>query len=153
VAKGALLAAILSRYQDMRGVLFDQPHVVSGAPALVQDAGVLDRCEIAGGSFFEAVPGGGDAYVLKSILHDLEDEQCLEILRVCWRAMAGGAALLVVERQLAPANDQPEAKFSDLNMLVSPGGRERTTDEYEAAQRQWAKDKRQRARGSEDRNV
>ncbi|CAN5894572.1 hypothetical protein BH24CHL4_BH24CHL4_27550 [soil metagenome] len=126
----ALAAVDILREED--GVLFDQPHVVSGAPALVQDAGVLDCCEIAGGSFFEAVPGGGDAYVLKSILHDREDEQCLEILRVCRRAMAGGAALLVVERQLGPANEQPEAKFSDLNMLVSPGGRERTTDEYAA---------------------
>jgi hypothetical protein len=129
---GALLAAILARHPATRGVLFDQPHVVAGAPPLLAAAEVADRCQVAGGSFFETVPAGGDAYVLKSILHDWEDEDCVRILQVCRRAMADGAALLVVERELGPPNANPDDKFSDLNMLVGPGGRERTPAEYAA---------------------
>jgi len=129
---GALLAAILAGHPATRGMLFDQPHVVAGAPPVLAAAGVADRCEVVGGSFFEAVPAGGDAYVLKSILHDWEDEDCVRILRVCRRAMADGVALLAVERELGPPNASPDGKFSDLNMLVGPGGRERTPEEYAA---------------------
>jgi hypothetical protein len=129
---GALLAAILARHPAARGVLFDQPHVVAGAPPLLAAAGVADRCAVVGGSFFEAAPAGGDAYVLKAIHHDWEDAACVRILRVCRRAMADGAALLAVERELGPPNAHPNDKFSDLNMLVGPGGRERTPEEYAA---------------------
>lgn len=129
---GAFLAAILAKYPAMRGVLFDQGHVVAGAGPLLMGMGVNERCEVAGGSFFEAVPGGGDAYILKAILHDWEDEECVRILSVVRKAMRDGAALLVVEQELGPPNDNPRAKFSDLNMLVAPGGRERTTEEYTA---------------------
>lgn len=127
---GALLAAILARHPAARGVLFDQPHVVSGAGPLLASAGVVDRCEVIAGSFFETVPAGGDAYVLKAILHDWEDAECIRILRTCRQAMADGTALLVVEQELCSPNEGPDAKFSDLNMLVGPGGRERTTQEY-----------------------
>ncbi len=129
---GAFLAAILAKHAAMRGVLFDQPHVVSGAGSLLEAAGVADRCEVVGGSFFDAVPRGGDAYVLKAILHDWEDADCVRILRTCRRAMADGATLLVVERELGPPNEHPDSKFSDLNMLVAPGGRERSPEEYAA---------------------
>jgi len=129
---GALLAAILAEHPALRGVLFDQPHVVAGAGPLLAAAGVDDRAAVVGGSFFDAVPEGGDAYVLKAILHDWEDEDCLRILRTCRRAMADGAALLVVERELGPPNKTPDGKFSDLNMLVGPGGRERAPEEYAA---------------------
>lgn len=129
---GALLAAILVEHPQIRGVLFDQPHVVTGAPQLLAAMGVTDRCEIVGGSFFSAVPAGGDAYIFKSILHDWEDDQCVGILRVCRRTMADSASVLVVERDLGPANEQPEAKLSDLMMMVGPGGRERTVEEYAA---------------------
>ena len=129
---GAFLAAILAKHPATCGVLFDQPHVVAGAPPLLAAAGVADRCAVAEGSFFEAVPAGGDAYLLKAILHDWEDEQCVEILRVCRRAMAEGAALLIVEREPGPPNAAPDGKFSDLNKLVGPGGRERTHGEYAA---------------------
>jgi len=84
--------------------------------------------EIVGGSFFESVPAGGDAYLLKSILHDWQDEPAIEILRTCRRAARTGTALLVIERQFA----LPATKLSDLNMLVGPGGRERTAEEYAA---------------------
>ncbi len=124
---GALIAALLARYPGIEGVLFDRPHVVAGADAVLEDAGVAGRCRIVAGSFFDAVPEGGDAYVLKAILHDWEDDEAVAILRNCRRA---GGVVLVIERELGPANDDPRPKFSDLNMLVGPGGRERTLDDY-----------------------
>jgi hypothetical protein len=132
--RGAMLAAILSRYPQMRGVLFDQPQVVAGAPTLLARAGVADRCEVVAGDLFAAVPADADAYVLKSILHDWRDEQAIAILRTCRQAMKPGAAILLLERVLArPAGPGDEAKaFSDLNMLVAPGGQERTQAEYES---------------------
>lgn len=129
---GAFLATILGRHTALRGVLFDLAHVVSGAGPVLKAAGVTDRCEVVGGSFFDAVPAGGDAYLLKRTIHDWEDEDCLRILRVCRQAMAQGAALLVIERELGPPNERWGSKFSDLNMLVAAGGRERSTEEYAA---------------------
>ena len=126
---GAFLATILARYPVVRGILFDQPHVVAGAQSLLEAAGVVDRCDIVAGSFFESVPDGGDAYILKAILHDWEDERATGILRTCREAMGDGTTLLVVERELGPPNGAPDGKFSDLNMLVGPGGRERTAEE------------------------
>jgi O-methyltransferase/methyltransferase family protein len=122
---GALLAAILDANPRVRGVLFDQPHVVAGAE-------VGERCDVVAGSFFDAVPEGCDAYMLKSIIHDWEDAEAVAILRVCRRAMRPGATLLVIERELGGPNELPQAKFSDLNMLVATGGRERSKEEYAA---------------------
>ena len=127
---GALLAAILGAHSHARGVLFDQQQVVDGAAPVL--AAVADRVDIVAGSFFDAVPSGGDAYILKSIVHDWEDEQAIEILRVCRAAMSPEATLLVIERILAPPNEGADGKFSDLNMLVMPGGRERTEGEFAA---------------------
>ncbi len=131
---GALLAALLRRHPHLRGHLLDQPHVVAAAPALLAAAGVADRCEIHPGDMFAAVPPGADAYVLKSILHDWTDEDALAIARVCRAAMRPDSVMLVLERVLTgppyPPADLPAA-FSDLNMLVGPGGQERTRDEYE----------------------
>ncbi len=129
---GALLAALLGEFPAMRGVLLDQPHVVANAAAVLERAGVADRCEIVGGSFFDEVPAGGDAYTLKSIIHDYEDDRAVTILRICRRAMAADAALLLIERIVGPPNEDPRAKFSDLNMLVAPAGRERTLQEWDA---------------------
>jgi len=130
--QGALLAAILSSHAATRGILFDQPHVVAGAEELLRKAGVAERCEVVGGSFFERVPEGGDAYLLKAILHDWEDDAAIAILRACRCAMRPGRRLLVLERLIAPPNEMADAKFSDLNMMVSPGGRERTREEFDA---------------------
>ena len=128
---GTLLAGLLQHYQSMRGVLFDQPHVVVHADEVFRRAGVAARAHIVAGSFFEGVPEEGDAYVLKAIIHDWEDEESMTILQNCRRAIGDGDGVLVlVERELGPPNQQPGAKFSDLNMLVAPGGRERTIDEY-----------------------
>jgi hypothetical protein len=127
---GTFLAAILAKHPALRGVVFDQPHVVAGAAAILEKAGVADRCEVVGGSFFEAVPAGGNAYILKAIIHDWEDADSLRILRTVRRAMEAGAALLLVELEVGPPNEKPLSKFTDLNMLAAPGGRERTTEEY-----------------------
>jgi len=130
--QGALLAAILGAHRGMRGILFDLPPVVAKAGELLRQAGVADRCEIVSGSFFERVPEGGDAYLLKAILHDWEDDAALAILRICRRAMRPGRRLLVLERLIGSPNEQPETKFSDLNMMVMPGGQERTREEFAA---------------------
>ena len=127
---GTLLADVLASNPALQGVLFDQAHVVARADQVLEAAGVADRCRIESGNFFEAVPEGGDAYLLKSIIHDWEDEDSSAILRVVRAAMPEGATLLVVERELGAPNEDAPTKFSDLNMLVGPGGRERTKDEY-----------------------
>jgi O-methyltransferase domain/Dimerisation domain len=128
---GTLLAGLLQRYPSMQGALFDQPHVVARADEVFRRAGVADRARIVAGNFFEEVPEGGDAYLLKAIIHDWEDQESASILRNCRHAIADAdGVVLLVERELGPPNEEPGAKFSDLNMLVAPGGRERTIDEY-----------------------
>ncbi len=129
---GGFLAAILRAAPGAHGVLFDLPHVVGGAHALLEEVGVFDRTEIVAGSFFDSVPEGGDAYTLKSIIHDWDDEDAVRILRTCRAAMGPDARVLLVERDLGAPNEAPGAKLSDLNMLVVLGGRERTRDEYAA---------------------
>jgi hypothetical protein len=115
----------------MRGILFDLPHVVAGAGELLAEAGVLDRCSVVPGSFFDDVPAGADAYVLKSIVHDWPDEEAAAILRGCRRAAGENGVVLVLERELGPPNEGAAAKLSDLNMLVGPGGQERSREEFE----------------------
>jgi hypothetical protein len=128
--QGAMLAAVLAAHRTMYGVLFDRPEVIARAQPLLDAAGVADRCEVVGGSFFEAVPEGGDAYLLKYILHDWDNHGSVSILRACRRACAPNAKLLVMERIIAPPNEGLETKISDLNMLVSPNGQERTREEF-----------------------
>jgi len=129
---GALLAAILTAHSHVRGVLFDQPHVVSGAAALLAHAGVADRCRTVGGNFFESVPEHADAYVLRAVIHDWDDDASIRILTAVRHALADDGRVLIVEYMIAPPNEGREAKFSDLNMLVGPGGRERTREEFAA---------------------
>lgn len=130
--QGALVAALLTAHPHLRGVVLDQPHVVAQAPAVLEAAGVADRAEVAAGSFFEALPAGADAYVMKAILHDWDDEEAQRILRSCRAAIPSHGVLLVVERDLGLPNQAPDAKFSDLNMMIGPGGRERTREEFAA---------------------
>jgi hypothetical protein len=132
---GALIVEILSRNPAVRGVLFDEPHVVADARSYIEQAGLAGRCELVGGSFFETVPGGADAYLLKSVLHDWYDEDAERILKVCRAAMRPDALLLIVERLIGPPNEGAVAKLSDLMMLVAAGGRERTADEWETVLR------------------
>ncbi len=127
---GTLLAGLLAADPAMHGVLFDQPHVVASAEVVLGEADVADRCSIIGGSFFDGVPEGGDAYLLKAIIHDWEDEESIAILRSCQAAVPAGGMLLVIERVIDRPNEDPVTKFTDLNMLVAPGGQERTLDEF-----------------------
>jgi hypothetical protein len=117
--RGALLAAIRRANPGVRATLFDQEHVVSGVE--------IEGVDVVGGSFFESVPRGGDAYVLKSIIHDWNDDDAVAILRTCAAALEGDARVLLIERDLS----DPVAPWEDLQMLVKLGGRERTEEEYD----------------------
>jgi hypothetical protein len=131
-ATGNMLAHILGRHPECKGVLFDRPHVVTEAPKLLQSKGVDSRVRIEKGSFFESVPSGGDAYILSHVIHDWSEEQCLTILGNCRKAMKPGAKLLIVEFVL-PEGDTPHfGKLVDMVMLAVPGGEERTAAEYGA---------------------
>ncbi len=130
--QGGLLATILAAHPRARGILFDQPVVVAGAAEHLQAAGVAKRCQMSAGDFFEAVPAGGDVYTLSQIVHDWDDEQAARILAACWRAMAPGTRLLLIEQVIPAGNDPHESKFLDLHMFVMHGGRERTAEEYRA---------------------
>ncbi|MGQ0551463.1 MAG: methyltransferase [Armatimonadota bacterium] len=130
---GRLLASILKAYPTMRGILFDLPHVIEGAKGLLDAAGVADRCERIGGDFFETVPRGGDAYLLSVVIHDWDDERALIILKNCRTAMGTSGRLLLIERVVSTDGEQSlHVMLSDLNMLVGPGGRERTAEEFSA---------------------
>lgn len=133
-AHGHLLAAILGRHRRLRGILFDQPQVVAGAA----DSGFITAPKLAGritvhsGSFFNEVPAGADAYLMKYIIHDWNDEQCTRILAHCRHAMAPGGRVFVAEHVIRPGNAADWGKMLDINMLVLTGGRERTKEEFAA---------------------
>jgi hypothetical protein len=128
---GTVLSAILSRRPGLRGILFDQPHVVADAGQRLAAAGVAERVEIVAGDFFKTVPEGGDCYVLSAVLHDWGDDHAAAILSCCRRAMPLSARLLVVEQVLPPGNDPSLVKLFDILMLVTnAGGRERTEAEW-----------------------
>ena len=127
---GRLISSILSAYPRMRGVLFDLPHVIAEAGPLLDAAGVRDRCETSTGDFFRSVPEGGDAYVMKWIIHDWDDEKSTAILKNIRRAMDEKGKLLLIE-MVVPEGNQPDlSKFLDLDMMVMTGGRERTEAEF-----------------------
>jgi hypothetical protein len=128
---GSLLAAVLAATPNARGAVFDLPHVVASAAAVLETAGVAERCETVAGSFFDGVPPA-DAYVLRSILHDWEDEGATAILTTCTHSLKPRGSVLVVERLIGAPNEDRAPKYSDLNMLVGVGGRERTLEEFSA---------------------
>lgn len=128
---GALLTAILQQYPTMRGVLLDQEHVLVGARERIGALGLQDRCTIDAGSFFERVPAGGDAYIMKHIIHDWDDDRALTILRHIRVAMgAKRGRVLLVESVIPPGNTPDLGKLMDLEMLMMVGGRERTAAEF-----------------------
>jgi hypothetical protein len=127
--QGMLLGSVLAANEHLRGVLFDQSAVVARADKLLSEMGVRERCEISGGDFFTSVPPG-DLHMLKSVLHDWNDEQALTILRSCRAAVVPGGKVLVLERVIGAPNIGSAEKFDDLNMLVAAGGRERTREEF-----------------------
>jgi predicted O-methyltransferase YrrM len=133
---GALTAAIAQACPQTHVILFDQATVVAGAPARLQAAGVEERCMLVAGDFFESVPAGGDAYVLKDIIHDWDEESALAILRNCRQAMTQQASrsgcLLIIEKVIPPGNAPFAGKLTDITMLLIAGGRERSAAEYQA---------------------
>jgi len=131
-ATGNMLAHILTRHARPRGVLFDRPHVVTEAPALIAARGLTDRIAIATGDFFERVPEGGDAYILSHIIHDWTEAQCVTILGNVRRAMRRDGRLLLVEFVLPEGGEPHLGLLADMVMLAIPGGEERTAAEYGA---------------------
>jgi hypothetical protein len=127
--QGGLLAEILKAHPSLRGTLYDLPQVVRD-PAYLTAAGLADRCEIIGGNFFESLPRGGDAYILKRILHDWSDQRCLEILRQCRQAIDEKARILVVDAVLPAGNEPHPGRVMDILMMVLTEGRERTEQEF-----------------------
>jgi hypothetical protein len=127
---GRLMMALLSRYPESRGIVFDMPKTAEQAAAIVAASPVADRIETQGGNFFEAVPAGGDLYLLKQILHDWDDEECVQILRAIRTAIADRGRLAVIE-YLLPETCVPHSGFAmDVHMMVLSTGRERTLSEY-----------------------
>lgn len=130
--RGALLATILKVYPHTRGALFDLPAVIEDARDSSEMEDLADRCDFISGDFFGSVPGGADAYILKSVIHDWDDDRAVAILRNCRNAMTSEAKLLLVEREVASGNEPSPAKLVDITMLTIAGGLERTAVEYEA---------------------
>jgi hypothetical protein len=114
----------------MAGVLFDRPDALKGTQELLAQEKLADRCEVVPGDFFQSVPQGADAYLLKYVIHDWDDERSMAILRNCRRAMTDDARLLLVETVVPAPGEAHFAKLQDLEMLVVAGSQERTADEY-----------------------
>ena len=127
---GNLLSHILSRHQGPSGLVFDQPHVVAEAPALLNERGISDRIATQGGDFFESVPPGFDACILSHVIHDWEEDLAVKILENCRKAIQPGGKLLILE-WILPEGDTPHvAKVVDINMMMLMGGEERTGKQY-----------------------
>lgn len=134
---GGLLAALLPGAPGVRGLLYDRPHVVAGAAAVLAAAGVADRCRVEAGDFFERVPAAGDLYLLSQILHDWDDARAAALLGRCRAAMRPGARLAVIERVLPELGHEAEAAdpsdfLADMQMMAILTGRERTGSEFAA---------------------
>lgn len=133
---GALLIGVLDANPALRGIVFDLPEAAARARTNIAASGLADRCEAVGGDFFEAVPKGGDAYLLKHVIHDWNDERAAAILKSCHRAMSRDGRLLLVEGVYPPRVDQSlesrSAAANDVNMLVNTGGRQRSEAEFRA---------------------
>jgi len=128
---GHLLGAVLQKYPDARGVLFEIPPVLEGAPAMLDSYSVSDRVELVAGDFVESIPVEADIYMLKHIVHDWYDDKCEKILGNIRDSMPDDARVLIIDAVLPPPGEPHFAKFLDLEMLMLPGGMERTADEFE----------------------
>jgi hypothetical protein len=129
---GILLTTILKENPHLSGVLFDLPHVIKETRDTIEQEGVINRCELVSGDFFETVPVGGDAYILSQVIHDWDDDQAITILKNCRRHMPMNGRLLLLEYVILPDNAPSPGRISDIIMLVTEGGRERTELEFRA---------------------
>jgi hypothetical protein len=129
---GSLLSAVLRRYPHLRGILFDLGHVIGRARTAMHESGLEQRCSVIEGNFFETVPSGADAYLMRHIIHDWTDEQSIRILSNCRKVIPTDGRVLLVEFSVPAANQASLGKDADMIMLTFPGGMERTDDEYQA---------------------
>jgi hypothetical protein len=131
---GAVLCEVLSRYPNMKGILFDMPNVIQEANCHICNLKMDDRCQTISGDFFENIPAGADAYYMQHIIHDWDDEPALKILGNCRRALEGRShgVLLIVDSVVPQNSELHTGKWLDLEMLLIPGGRERTEPEWHA---------------------
>ena len=127
---GSLLISILRENSQAQGVVFDLPATAEKAGERIAQENLSAPCEAVGGDFFEAVPAGGDAYILKTIIHDWDEERALAILKNVHCAMKDDGKLLLIETVISADNGQPFAKLCDLHMMIMTGGQERTEKEY-----------------------
>jgi SAM-dependent methyltransferase len=131
--RGTLLTALLNAFPHLRGLVFDLPHVIEQAREQIAVAHLTGRCTVLGGDFFETVPSGADACLLKSVLHDWDDENCIRILKNCRRALQPGGRLLVIDAVIGDEKSNGTfAKLLDVQMLIEQRGRERTAGEFQA---------------------
>ena len=128
---GFLLIEVLRKNANLKGILFDLPEVVKDAGASVAAAGMADRISLTGGSFFEEIPVSADAYMLKHVIHDWDDELCVKILSNCAKNLESDGRILVIEYLVPEDNDPHVSKLLDMEMLFIPGGRERTRSQFE----------------------
>jgi hypothetical protein len=129
---GRLIAEMLAAHPELVGIVFDLPEAIASAPGVLEAAGVAERCEVVPGDFFASVPSGADAYVLKQVLHDWDDDRALAILRNVRAAMARDSRLLILERMLPErvGPDDAPTLLIDVLMLLVTGGKERTETEF-----------------------
>jgi len=127
--QGILLATILKQYPTMKGVLFEQSEVIEKAKHLLKDEGVIERCELITGDFFQSIPVKAEAYLFKQVLHDWNEQEAVQILRNCRQAMTGGERLLVIEKVMASENTWRN-HFGSMKMLVLLGGQVRTKEDF-----------------------
>jgi hypothetical protein len=130
---GELLGSVLATNPSLRGILLDRPAVLAKAPAVLEQHGVVDRCAVRAGDFFEGVPSGADGLMLKNVVHDWDDNKTISLLARCREAMAKGGKLLVIDRLMparAEAGMSVDPFLLDLEMLVGAGGCERTEAEF-----------------------
>jgi hypothetical protein len=129
---GDVLAKLLDKYAQIKGILFDRPDVAQRTASIFDSTGKGDRCEFIGGDFFESIPSGGDVYLMRHIIHDWSDPDALKILTSCRAAIPDSGCLLIVEGVIEPGNDPSPFKWLDLVMMLCWGGLERTRSQYSA---------------------
>jgi len=127
---GGLITSILNANPKLKGVLLDAPQVIDGTRPKIEAAGLANRCETVAGDFFKSVPAGGDAYVMKWIIHDWDDKRAITILRNIRNQMQPNGKVIIVDCVVPENNDPDFSKFFDLNMMVMTGGKERTEKEF-----------------------
>ncbi len=129
--KGKLIASIIAKYPQMEATLLDLPHVVADAEKLFEEFGVAKRVKVEAGSFFDIMPNGGDAYIMKNILHNFDDESSVELMKRIRKHIHTDGRLLIAEMVIPEGNTPFYGKMFDLQMLLgTDGSKERTRKEF-----------------------